>query len=144
MSKLSSEQENQIQQFELKPCHRISVRSQSMANDSPTTFTSSGRKVKSNKTNHEDNNSKYETVRDFDYEDELDLLVVLSSQDSCTGHIGLYDNQTGLLVSEIVLSYWDEDSDHSILMERDVIVHISKNMSRKFHCDVYRLTDLLK
>ena len=136
------EQGNEMQQFELKPCHRISVKSIGVTNDSATTFTSSGRKVKSNKIN--ETNSEYETVRDFDYEDELDLLVVLSSQGPGAGHIGLYDNQTGLLVNEITLSSWDEDSDHSILMERDVIVHISKNMSRKFHCDIFRLTDLLK
>lgn len=77
-----------------------------------------------------------------DYEDELDILVTLSSIECDTGvcgRVGLYDNQTGSLIREIVISKWDEDGDHSIMMERDVIVHVTKNVSRKFTCSVYYL-----
>lgn len=108
----------------------------SSTTDNAITYTSSGRKVVCNTQS----NSQYETVRDFDYEDELDFLVVLSSLDSSGGRIGLYDNQTGLLVKEFMLPSWDEDGDHSVLMERDIIVHICKSVTRKFYCNVFRLT----
>ena len=86
----------------------------------------------------------FETVLDVDYEDELDLLVVLSSHGldgDAYGLIGLYDNQTGSLLHETAIKNWNQDADHSVMMEKDTIVHIMKDSttSRKFSCTVYRL-----
>ena len=81
-------------------------------------FTSSGREIKARK-DQVFNDPGFETVLDVDYEDELDVLVVLSSNDSeetpC-GVIGLYDNQTGSLIHESAISKWKQDADHSIMM----------------------------
>ena len=80
---------------------------------------------------------------DVDYEDELDLLVVLQSNDTdfaANGIIGLYDNQTGCLIHETVIENWTQDADHSIMMEKDTIVHIMKDCNRKYCCSIYRLT----
>ena len=105
-------------------------------------YTSSGRLVK-HRQECTYSSLGYETVQDVDYEDELDLLVVLSSHDSeimgCVGRIGLYDNQTGVCVKEIFVKDWDQDSCHSIMMERNVICHIFKSPLGKFSCHVYRL-----
>jgi hypothetical protein len=81
----------------------------------------------------------YEAVRDIDYEDELNILIVLASQSEHKGHIGLYDNQTGSLIKEIQLENWEDDSDHSIHMELDTIVHLFKRPSRNYICEVFKL-----
>lgn len=129
--------------FELRHCFVLDLKKEESASEGPK-FTSSGREIKA-RTDQVFNNPGFETILDVDYEDELDVLVVLSanaSSDTPCGVIGLYDNQTGLLIQETTVSNWVEDADHSIMMEKDTIVHIIKDYqfcSRKFSCTVYRL-----
>ena len=129
--------------FELRHCFVLDLKKEESASKGPK-FTSSGREIKA-RTDQVFNNPGFETILDVDYEDELDVLVVLSanaSSDTPCGVIGLYDNQTGLLIQETTVSNWVEDADHSIMMEKDTIVHIIKDYkfcSRKFSCTVYRL-----
>lgn len=107
-----------------------------------TRFSSSGREIKT-RSDQVFNNPGFETVLDVDYEDELDLLVVLQSndsQDTPCGVIAMYDNQTGALIHETVISNWIQDAEHSIMMEKDTIVHIMKDCNRKYSCTIYRLT----
>lgn len=129
--------------FELRHCFVLDLKKEIVSNEGPR-FTSSGREIKA-RTDQVFNNPGFETILDVDYEDELDILVVLStdvSSDTPCGVIGLFDNQTGLLIQETTISNWIQDADHSIMMEKDTIVHIIKdynNCSRKFSCTVYRL-----
>lgn len=130
-------------EFELRHCFVLDLKKEESASEGPK-FTSSGREIKA-RTDQVFNNPGFETILDVDYEDELDVLVVLSanaSSDTPCGVIGLYDNQTGLLIQETTVSNWVEDADHSIMMEKDTVVHIIKDYqfcSRKFSCTVYRL-----
>lgn len=133
--------ESKTSTFELSNCFALSLKNEKNCTET-VKFTSSGREIKARK-DQVFNNPGFETVLDVDYEDELDVLVVLSSNDSeetpC-GVIGLYDNQTGSLIHESAISKWKQDADHSIMMEKDTIVHIMKDSSRKFCCTVYRLS----
>lgn len=128
--------------FELKSCFSLNLHSKNSCCPKTVRYTSSGREIKA-RSDDQICNIPDETVLDIDYEDELDLLVVLHSNDSgdmpC-GVIGLYGNQTGSLVQETVIENWTQDADHSIMMEKDTIVHIMKDPFRKFFCTVYRLT----
>ena len=127
--------------FELKNCFSLNLHKQESCTQN-IRFTSSGREIKT-RNDQVFNNPGFETVLDVDYEDELDLLVVLQSndaQDTPCGIIGLYDNQTGSLIHETIIKNWIQDADHSIMMEKDTIVHIVKEYSRKFSCTIYRLT----
>lgn len=95
--------------------------------------------MKQRKSNSYNTSPAYETIQDVDYEDELDLLVLLSSLDSDHGRIGLYDNQTGICIKETFIKDWDQDSCHSIMMEQNVILHIIKSPSGMFSAHLYRL-----
>lgn len=129
-------------QVRLEACFNLNFDSvKNIENTSVHCYTSSGRLVK-RRQDQSHTSPGYETVQDIDYEDELDLLVVLSSVDSdkgCIGRIGLYDNQTGLCVKETFINDWDEDCCHSIMMERNVILHVIKSPSGKFLSHLYRL-----
>ncbi|XP_031575357.1 DDB1- and CUL4-associated factor 17-like [Actinia tenebrosa] len=131
-----NDQEEQL--FEIQTSHSINLQDVKKTNGSMTLFSSSGRRIKCNSTLDYDNPG-YSCVRDVDFEDELDILVVLSSQGEHKGGIGLYDNQTGILVKEIQLDYWEDDSDHSIHMELDTIVHIFKRPTRNYCCEIFKL-----
>lgn len=126
--------------FELRNCFVLNLKKENSCTET-IRFTSSGREIKARK-DQVFNNPGFETILDVDYEDELDVLVVLSSNDlgeTPCGVIGLYDNQTGSLLHEATINNWIQDADHSIMMEKDTIVHITKDCSRKFSCTVYRL-----
>lgn len=133
--------ESKTPTFELSSCFALNLKNEKNSTET-VKFSSSGREIKA-RQDQVFNDPGFETVLDVDYEDELDVLVVLSSNDSedtpC-GVIGLYDNQTGTLIHESTLSNWKQDADHSIMMEKDTIVHIMKDCSRKFCCTVYRLS----
>ncbi|EDO48714.1 predicted protein [Nematostella vectensis] len=130
-----------VGQLVLDTCFSISTRDNqsNRSTKGQTSYTSSGRLVKcvSSDGYHD---PEYDSIQDLDYEDELDLVAVLSSRDCSSGYIGLYDNQTGVLVKEITLDNWDDESEHSIMMERDLIVHICRTPFKKFSCTLYRLT----
>ena len=133
--------ETKLSSFELRNCFSLNLQKEEYCAQR-IRFTSSGREIKT-RNDQLFNNPGFESVLDVDYEDELDLLVVLqsnNSEDPPCGTIGLYDNQTGALVLETVVTNWIQDADHSIMMEKDTIVHIMKDCSRKFCCIIYRLT----
>lgn len=134
---LHDDQGEQI--FDLQTSHSISLQDTKKANSVVTQYTSSGRKIKHNSTLDYEN-PEYSSVRDVDFEDELDILVVLASQGEHKGSIGLYDNKTGDLVKDIQLDYWEDDSDHSIYMELDTIVHIFKRPTRNYCCEIFKLS----
>lgn len=132
--------ETTLSAFELKSCFSLNLKKEENSRER-IRFTSSGREIKA-RSDQVFNNPGFETVLDVDYEDELDLLVVLRSndcEDTPCGIIGLYDNQTGCLIHDIVIENWTQDADHSIMMEKDTIVHIMKDCNRKYSCSIYRL-----
>ena len=132
--------ETKLSAFELKNCFSLNLQKEESCAQR-IRFTSSGREIKTR--TDQVFNPGFETVLDVDYEDELDLLVVLQSsgsEDTPCGIIGLYDNQTGSLIHETTIKNWNQNADHSIMMEKDTIVHIMKDCSRKFSCTIYRLT----
>ena len=132
--------ETKLSALELKNCFSLKLQKEQSCSQR-VRFTSSGREIKT-RQDQLFNNPGFETVQDVDYEDELDLLVVLQSNESENtpyGVIGLYDNQTGSLIHETIIDNWIQDADHSIMMEKDSIVHIMKDCARKFSCTIYRL-----
>ena len=89
-----------------------------------------------------------EVVHSVDYEDELDILVILSSSSQsgvAKGKIGLYDNQSGCLLRSIAIENWDENDIWSVYMERDIIVCLCKSLSysSRYLCLMYKLRELV-
>ncbi|XP_077998672.1 DDB1- and CUL4-associated factor 17-like [Glandiceps talaboti] len=89
---------------------------------------------------------EYESIQSVDYEDDMDLigLTVVGSEnfddDHSKGFVSFYDNSTGIHLKDIPFQEpWNENYDHTVCIDIDVIVHIVKEPSRKFHCYVYRL-----
>lgn len=88
-----------------------------------------------------------EILQDFDYDDELDLLVVLGLDQSTRGRgfVSFYDNQTGHHVHSFGIPNINEQHEHSIAINRNILVIVSKNNCNKFRCLVYHLVqDFLK
>ena len=101
--------------------------------------TKSGRKVKQ-LFNNNHIYQEMEIIQDFDYDDELDLLVVLhlNLTRSGEGIVGFYDNQTGQHLQNFNIDSMDEQHEHSIAINRNILVIISKH-SHNFKCLVYHL-----
>uniref|UniRef100_A0A4W3I988 Ddb1 and cul4 associated factor 17 n=1 Tax=Callorhinchus milii TaxID=7868 RepID=A0A4W3I988_CALMI len=78
--------------------------------ESSETVTASGRVVKRRFTQLDDD-PEFETFKMVDYEDELDLLAVLTvgaARNDGSAHLDLYDNQTGILVKRVPIKEpWD-------------------------------------
>ena len=106
---------------------------------SSNVHTKSGRKVKQ-LVNSNHINLEMEIVQDFDYDDELDLLVVLHLNLTRTGEgiVGFYDNQTGRKLQSLSIDNIDEQHEHSIAINRNILVIISKHLY-DFTCLVYHL-----
>ncbi|XP_028391578.1 DDB1- and CUL4-associated factor 17-like [Dendronephthya gigantea] len=101
--------------------------------------TKSGRKIK----NLFKGDLKYlemEIVQDFDYDDELDLLVVLylNLAKQGEGVVGFYDNQTGRHIQEVGVEDIEEDYEHTVAINRDVLIVLSRK-KQNFRCLVYIL-----
>ena len=81
-----------------------------------------------------------EIVQDFDYDDELDLLVVLylNLTKQGEGVVGFYDNKTGRHVQSVSVEDIKEEHEHSIAINRDVLIVLSRKL-QKFRCFVYTL-----
>ena len=101
--------------------------------------TKSGRKVKQ-LYNRDKIYMEMEIIQDFDYDDELDLLVVLYLDITKTGQgiVGFYDNQTGQQIYTLTIDGIDEQHEHSIAINRNLLVLISKQF-HEFRCLVYHL-----
>ena len=89
--------------------------------------TKSGRKVKQ-RFNSNNIYQEMEIIQDFDYDDELDLLVVLHLNPTKTGQgiVGFYDNQTGQHLRNLNIDAMDEQDEHSIAINRNILVIISR------------------
>ncbi|XP_035995170.1 DDB1- and CUL4-associated factor 17 isoform X1 [Fundulus heteroclitus] len=110
------------------------------------TVTSSGRAVKS-RFHQLDDDPMQETFRLLEYEDELDLLVIVvtnGEDEEGRAHVRLHDNQTGRLQRTIdLIEPWDETFSHELLFDKDTIVHIEQKSSN-FCCHVYKLRSIRK
>lgn len=106
--------------------------------------TKSGRHVKRVQNSYY-GNIEWEILQDVDYDDELDVLVVLYLDQDVQGQlvVGFYDNQTGhalrkLSVTGIVQKLHVHASHHSVAIDRCTLVIISKD-EHKFRSIVYSL-----
>ncbi|KAK2157751.1 hypothetical protein LSH36_185g05049 [Paralvinella palmiformis] len=75
-----------------------------------------------------------EYIPTVDYENDLDLLylsIVSQAGDDVESVVHFYDNQTGALFY-----------DHVISLDLDVLIHIVKSPMRKFSCYVYKMSRL--
>uniref|UniRef100_A0A4W3ISC1 Ddb1 and cul4 associated factor 17 n=1 Tax=Callorhinchus milii TaxID=7868 RepID=A0A4W3ISC1_CALMI len=83
------------------------------------------------------------TFKMVDYEDELDLLAVLTvgaARNDGSAHLDLYDNQTGILVKRVPIKEpWDVTYSHQLSFDRDTIVHIEQQSYRTICCHVYKM-----
>ncbi|XP_067115258.1 DDB1- and CUL4-associated factor 17 [Osmerus mordax] len=105
------------------------------------TVTSSGRTVK-RRFHQLDDDPEQETFRIVEFEDELDLLVVVevtSSADEGKAQVRLHDNQSGMLLKRIpLMESWDETYRHELFFDKDTIVHIGQTKTN-FCCSVYKI-----
>ncbi|KAM3861982.1 DDB1- and CUL4-associated factor 17 [Diretmus argenteus] len=105
------------------------------------TVTSSGRTVK-RRFHQLDDDSEQETFRLVEYEDELDLLaVVVTDNEEGEGraHVRLHDNQSGDLLRRVrLVEPWDETYRHELFFDKETIVHVEQKNSN-FCCHVYKL-----
>nr|XP_020452198.1 DDB1- and CUL4-associated factor 17 [Monopterus albus] len=124
-----------VEDFSMKTCRNNNVTSQ-------VTVTSSGRIVK-RRFHQLDDDPDQETFRMVDYEDELDLLVVVatnSEEGEGRAHIRLHDNQSGQLQRTVYLDEpWDETYQHELFFDKDTIIHVEQKKTN-FCCHVYKLT----
>ncbi|XP_022237926.1 DDB1- and CUL4-associated factor 17-like isoform X2 [Limulus polyphemus] len=78
-----------------------------------------------------------------DYENELDIYSLLGfdpEDESCHGKINIHDNETGQLIKSVDLKMkMDELADHTLTMDLETFVIITRNECRRFSCYVYRL-----
>ncbi|XP_066431969.1 DDB1- and CUL4-associated factor 17-like isoform X1 [Eleutherodactylus coqui] len=110
--------------------------------DNPVTFTASGRMVKRRFRMLNDDPDK-ETFKSVSYEHKLDLLTVVAATQIDvvgTAHVDLHCNQTGKILKKIPLQEsWDVTDRHSIVFDRDTLIHIEEKLSRDFSCYVYKM-----
>ncbi|XP_070561382.1 DDB1- and CUL4-associated factor 17-like isoform X2 [Ptychodera flava] len=106
------------------------------------TLTSSGRLVKK-RIYDVSVDPEYETIQSVDYENDLDIIGVTAlnfDDETIRGYVCFYDNMTGQHLKEIPLEEpWEENCDHTVCIDLDIIIHIVKYPSRKFVCYLYRL-----
>ncbi|XP_067372426.1 DDB1- and CUL4-associated factor 17 isoform X2 [Channa argus] len=110
-------------------------------NNSQVTVTSSGRRVK-RRFHQLDDDPDQETFRLVEYEDELDLMVVVvtnGEEGEGKARIRLHDNQSGQLQRTIdLVEPWDETFQHELYFDKDTIIHIEQK-NTNFCCHVYKL-----
>ncbi|XP_073401962.1 DDB1- and CUL4-associated factor 17 isoform X2 [Dendrobates tinctorius] len=109
--------------------------------DNLVTFTSSGRMVKKRYDKLDDDPEEvFSTVM---YEDELDLLMVVAvtnKKEDGVAHVKLHCNETGRLLKKIKLAdFWDVTYSHSLVFDRDTVIHIEERPNRNFSCQVYKM-----
>ncbi|XP_073401963.1 DDB1- and CUL4-associated factor 17 isoform X3 [Dendrobates tinctorius] len=77
------------------------------------------------------------------YEDELDLLMVVAvtnKKEDGVAHVKLHCNETGRLLKKIKLAdFWDVTYSHSLVFDRDTVIHIEERPNRNFSCQVYKM-----
>ncbi|XP_077128842.1 DDB1- and CUL4-associated factor 17 isoform X2 [Ranitomeya variabilis] len=109
--------------------------------DNLVTFTSSGRMVKKRYEKLDDDPE--EVFSDVMYEDELDLLTVVAvtnRKEDGVAHVNLHCNETGRLLKKIKLAdFWDVTYSHSVVFDRDTVIHIEERRNRNFSCQVYKM-----
>ena len=78
-----------------------------------------------------------EIIQDFDYDDELNLFVVLYLNPMRPDHgvVSFYDNQTGQHIHDLDISGISEHFDYSVAINRNVLVISSKSLK----CFVYHM-----
>ncbi|XP_071505563.1 DDB1- and CUL4-associated factor 17-like [Diadema antillarum] len=83
-------------------------------------------------------------ITDFSYENDLDLMVVSMpsyhwDSDHHQGSISLHDNQAGRLLKTIQIpGEWDDTVEHTVTLDLDTLIHIVKDKSGKWRCQVFR------
>eukprot|EP00002_Diphylleia_rotans_P010301 TRINITY_DN2074_c0_g1_i1.p1 TRINITY_DN2074_c0_g1~~TRINITY_DN2074_c0_g1_i1.p1 ORF type:complete len:498 (-),score=83.81 TRINITY_DN2074_c0_g1_i1:174-1667(-) len=77
-----------------------------------------------------------ENIHSVNYENELDLIVVAHG-----GYAYILRNHDGLLIRKFKLQKWTEKY-CTVLLDRDLLVHLYEEESRKFNCDIYKLKQL--
>ena len=77
-------------------------------------------------------------IHSYDYEDELDLLVVLAK-----GAAYFFQNRTGALVRKVCLEkkFFDEDWTQSLYVDRNVLLHLGKDDRSYYFCNIYKLVE---
>ena len=113
----------------------------SKPSSTPNDFqTKSGRHVKQLFDSYH-GNIHSDLVQDVDYDDELDVLVVLYLDQTVKneGIVGFYDNQAGCALHNFRVNGISEEDEHSLAIDRNVLVIISKSVSCSFTCTVYSL-----
>ena len=85
-------------------------------------------------------NVEHDIIQDLDYDDELDVLVVLYLdvlvKDGAV--VAFIDNQTGHILHKFGIMGMSEEGEHSIAVDRNNLVILSKN-NNTFKCTVYTL-----
>ncbi|XP_043931460.1 DDB1- and CUL4-associated factor 17 [Protopterus annectens] len=106
------------------------------------TVTTSGRVVKT-RFSQLDDDPEFETFKNVDYEDELDLLAtvkVTQAEMEGVACLTFYNNQNGSLIKTLpLLESWDVTYSHGLFFDRDTIVHIEQKPNRIFCCYVYKM-----
>lgn len=101
--------------------------------------TKSGRRVKCLFDSYH-GNVEHDIIQDLDYDDELDVLVVLYLdvlvKDGAV--VAFIDNQTGHILHKFGIMGMSEEGEHSIAVDRNNLVILSKN-NNTFKCTVYTL-----
>ncbi|XP_067891449.1 DDB1- and CUL4-associated factor 17 isoform X2 [Heterodontus francisci] len=109
--------------------------------ESAVRVTAYGRVVKKRFSGLDDD--QYETFKMVDYEDELELLTVLTVAPTETEgktHLDFYDNQSGILIKSVsIREPWDVTYSHQLFFDRDTIIHIEQLAHRTFCCHVYKM-----
>ncbi|MBN3326440.1 DCA17 factor, partial [Atractosteus spatula] len=136
------ETQESLLQFEVIQEYSIEAHRENKA-DSLVTVTASGRTVR-RRLHQLDDDPEQETFQCVEYEDELDLLAVVSvtqTESEGKAHVGIYDNWSGVLMKSVPLvESWDVTYGHQFFFDCDTIVHIEQEKNHKFCCHVYKMT----
>ena len=106
--------------------------------------TSSGRRVRKLCDIEKVFNPIPEPIQAIDYEDELQLFIVTStiySDDGLCAQVQLCDKDSGHVCKRILLKDWHQQpfSEHRVVLDRDVLIHLVRQPSHRYDCYVYRL-----
>lgn len=135
------ETENNAEQQEVAKDFVIEANRENNVNNS-TTVTASGRVVKK-RFKLLDDDPEQETFKIVDYEDELNLLSVVTVTQigaDGTAHLHLCCNDRGTRLKSIpFVESWDVTYSHEVYVDRNIVLHIEQKPNRNFSCYVYQM-----
>ncbi|XP_066490825.1 DDB1- and CUL4-associated factor 17 isoform X2 [Tiliqua scincoides] len=135
------ETENSTEQQEVAEDFIIEADRDNNVNNS-TTVTASGRVVKK-RFKLLDDDPEQETFKMVDYEDELNLLTVVTVTQigaHGTAHLDFRCNDRGTQIKSIpFVESWDVTYSHEVYVDRNIVLHIEQKPNRIFSCYVYQM-----